>query len=232
MSKWQVELTGHRFDLKELPRLFTSPDLRVIEQDGRYQLEAADFEGLHESAAVHAVALALLPRVNGVGKLEDGSFRDVEIGTVRAVDEEGRATDSFVFLPGSIEARSKMTATLTVDGQEEPAPPTPGSLDSDAWMRAATADPLAVRALELWGGPHDPAHLWKVWELVRDNSGLTIDTEKRRRFRPALNDRSIAGDDARHEVPMRNYPVEPDTMSLPEVDAFLGGLLKEWLGAG
>jgi hypothetical protein len=116
-------------------------------------------------------------------------------------------------------------------GEEPPKPPSPGSLDSDRWVKAASMDAHRGRALALWGGPHDPTNLWKVWELIRHHSGVAIDPNLRRRFRPALNDRVISGEQARHEVPSRQYPVELDTMSLDEAQSFLGDLLTQWLNS-
>lgn len=83
MAKWHVELTGHTFDLEELPQLLTAPELRVIEEEGRYLLEAEQFETLTEGAAVHAAAKALLPRINGIAKLMHRSFKDVDVGPIR-----------------------------------------------------------------------------------------------------------------------------------------------------
>jgi hypothetical protein len=80
MSKWQVELTRHQFDLEDLPKWFTAPELRVVERDGHFLLEADQFDDLNESAAVHAAARELLPRINGVAKLKNGSFRYVAVG--------------------------------------------------------------------------------------------------------------------------------------------------------
>lgn len=97
-------------------------------------------------------------------------------------------------------------------------------------MRVASVDPNALRALALWGGPHDPINLWKVWELVR-SSGVAIDADLRRRFHPALNERSVAGEAARHEAPSVRSPVAPDTMSVVEAERFLGGLLGAWLAS-
>ncbi len=230
MARWQAELTGHSFDLEEFPRLLTAPELRVIEEDGRYLLEAEQFEALTESAAVHAAALALLPLINGVAKLRHRSFRDVGTGPIRELDEDGKTRHHVVLGAATLEARSKVSALAIKLGEEEPTPPAPGSLDSDEWLRVASSNAYAWRALALWGGPHDPANLWKAWELLRDHSAMAFDPDLRRRFRPALNDRAIAGEDARHEVPSRQYSVEPDTMTLAEAEEFLRDLLIRWLG--
>jgi hypothetical protein len=64
----------------------------------------------------------------------------------------------------------------------------------------------------------------------RTRSDDDVDPNQRRRFRPALNDRAIAGEEARHDVSV-HYPVESDSMSLKEAESFLGRLLAEWLNA-
>jgi hypothetical protein len=108
LAKWQVELTGHIFDLGDLPLLLTAPGFRVTGEDGRHFLEADHFEALTDSGAVFAAALALLPRINGVGKLNDPSFQDVGVGTIREIGSEGDQRHHTVALAGTIEIRTKV----------------------------------------------------------------------------------------------------------------------------
>jgi len=209
------ELAGHAHDRnKRTPH-------------GQYLLEAQQFEPLGEAAAVHAAARDLLPLINGVAKLKDPSFQDVDVGSVRELDETGETRQHVVLLPATVEVRSKVSAVLVKVGEEEPEAPTPGALDSDEWMRAALGDPHARRALALWGGRHDPMNLWKVWEIILQRSGLEIDEDQVRRFRPSINDPQIAGEEARHELPRDGLP--GDVMSLAEAEAFVGALLMQWL---
>lgn len=51
MARWRVLLQGERFDLEELPKLFTDPVGRVIEDGDSFYLEASQFEGLENVAA-------------------------------------------------------------------------------------------------------------------------------------------------------------------------------------
>lgn len=228
MSRWRVELEGEQFDLEDLPRLLTGDDAQVIQDGDVYYLEAAEFEGVDDSGAVHAKALELVQLVNGVGKLHSSSFHDVAVARVVELAEDGTVISKNVFVSvGAAIGRSKVSAVAVLVGDEQPEEPAPGSRESDEWMRAALAMREKQRALALWGGPHDPLNLWKVWEIMRDHSGLAIDSDDRRRFKPALNERTIAGEDARHEKPW--HKVEPDTMMRAEAEAFLGDLLKRWL---
>ena len=153
----------------------------------------------------------------------------MDVGPIREHDDQGKTAQHVVVEAATMEVRTKVDAVVIKAG-EEPTPPAPGSLESDKWMRAASSNVYAAKALALWGGTHDPANLWKVWELLRNHSGVAIDPNLRRRFRPALNDRAVAGEDARHEVPSRP-PVEPDPMSVSEAEAFLEDLLIQWLGS-
>ncbi len=230
MARWHAEITGHSFDLEELPRLFTAPEFRVCVDEGRYFLEAATFEALTESPAVHESAKALLPQINGVAKLMNTSFHDVNIGPIREHSEKGETREHVTLEIASSEIRMKAGLVALKVGGETPKPSAPGTLDSDKWLRNASKDAHRRRALNLWGGKHDPTSLWKVWELVRLHSGIAIDPNMLRRFRPALNDRAVSGEAARHDV-SRLYPVEPDTMSLEDAEFFLGGLLTQWLNS-
>jgi hypothetical protein len=228
MSRWQVELTGHRFDLEDLSKWLTDPAFEVVAEDGHFFLEANEFEALSGAAAVHDAAVRRLPLINGIGKLKSSSFQDVATGPIRE-RQSGAIHHHVVVKPATAVLRSRVDAVVIRGGEELPEAPAPGSQDSDAWVRIAASDPNRQRALTLWGGEHDPTTMWKVWELVR-KSGVPIDPNQRRRFRPALNDRAIAGEEARHDVSV-HYPVESDSMSLKEAESFLGGLLAEWFNA-
>lgn len=149
---------------------------------------------------------------------------------MREFGEDGTSRHHTVVSADPVRLRTKVDAVIIRAGEsesDEREEPPPGSQESDGWMRAARDVGPQRRALALWGGRHDPMNLWKVWEIIRDHSGLTINPDDVRRFRPAVNDPSIAGQDARHEITRRQ--LDPDTMSLPEAEAFLAELLKRWL---
>lgn len=235
MSKWQVELTGHQFDLEDLPRWFTAPELRVVEQDGHFLLEAEQFDDLHESAAVHAAARELLPRINGVAKLKNGSFRDVAVGSaVRELDEEGLQRQHAVVLAGTVELRSKVNAVLVRVGEDEPPVPAPGSLDTDQWLRVGDTDPDAREVLSIWGGrPHDWVNLYKVYEIVRSRADVKANRwasdEELNRFTRTANHPEAGGEGARHGRTNTDPPPKP--MSLAEADALVGRIVIAWLSS-
>ncbi len=127
MATWQVEITGHRFDLEELPVWFTDRDFRVVEDAGAFFLEAAELEAFDASADVHAAARPLVKLINGIAKLKSSSFRGVELGAgVRELDAEGQQRRHVVLAVGTVEARAKVNAVLVKVGDTEPEPTAPG----------------------------------------------------------------------------------------------------------
>ncbi len=202
---------------------------------GECPLEAEQFDDLHESAAVHAAARELLPRINGVAKLKNGSFRDVAVGaTVREVDEERIQRQHAVVLVGTAEARSKVSAVVVRTGQDEPPAPAPGSLDTDQWLRASEADPDAREALSILGDrPHDWVNLYKVFEVVRSRADIKSNGwasgDELSRFTRTANHPEAAGEGARHGRTSTDPPTRP--MSLAEADALVGRIMIAWLSS-
>jgi hypothetical protein len=226
MSRWRVELDGEKFDLEDLPELLTGDEVRVVEDGDAYYLEAAAFENLDDSAAVYEAAGKLVGLVNGTGKLHRRSFHDAAAGRIVELAEDGTIRKHVHLGAATVTGRSKMGASALLVNGEAPEEPAPGTSESDVRMRSALGAPERARALELWGGPHDPMNLWKLWEILRNRPELPIDTDNRRRFKSALNAPEIAGDDARHEI---HAQPEADTMTRAEAETFLGDLLKRWL---
>jgi hypothetical protein len=93
-----------------------------------------------------------LPLINGAAKLKSSSFHDVAIGAIRDHDE-GETRQHVVIQAATVELRTKADAVLIKAGEEPPKPPSPGSLDSDRWVKAASMDAYRGRALALWVPP-------------------------------------------------------------------------------
>jgi hypothetical protein len=231
MARWQVELTGHRFDLEELLGWFTDPNCRVVADGGTFFLEAAELETQVGSADVHAAAQPVVKRMNGIAKLKSSSFRDVELGAgVRELDQ-GEQRRHVVLAVGTVEARAKVNAVLVKVGDSEPAPPSPGSQQTDAWMRAASGDPDAQEAVDLWSGAHDWSRLYKVYEIVRARADIMkagwASRAELTLFKRTANHQDAAGSDARHARSRQHPPSSP--MRLQEAEALLERILSAWL---
>jgi hypothetical protein len=206
--------------------LFTH-DPRVILDGEKSLLESSEFDELTESAAVLGKARSLLSALNGIAALMRSSFRPVSVkGHVRYWDDDGEFhQDAFVGIEQPVRIRT-ILHDLTIAIDDKVARPPPGSSESDRWARASLKDANLRTALSWWGQEHDPANMWKVWEIVRTVPGLTIDADNRRRFEPTLNDPALTGEAARHGRYQR--APTPDAMSLQEAEDFLADLLRQW----
>ncbi|MEO8423313.1 MAG: hypothetical protein ABI595_05285 [Actinomycetota bacterium] len=234
MARWQVEISGHRFDLEELPGWFTDPSFRVVEDAGAFFMEAAELEELEQSVDVHATAGPLVQRINGLARLRSSSFRAVELGAaIRELDDRGEQRRHAVVAVGTVEARAKVNAVLVKVGDTEPEPPAPGSQQTDAWMRAAIADADARDAIDLWSGAHDWSRLYKVFEIVRARADIVTASWASRAelslFTRTANHQDAAGSGARHARSAQDPPSTP--MQLHQAEALLERVLASWLDA-
>lgn len=232
MARWQVEITGHPFDLEELSGWFTDPNFRVVEDGSTFFLEAAELERQVGSADVHAAAQPLVKRMKGIAKLRSSSFRDVELSAgIRELDEQGEQRRHVVLAVATVEARAKVNAVLVKVGDSEPAPPSPGSQQTDAWMRAASGDPDAQEAVDLWSGTHDWSRLYKVYEIVRARADIIragwASRAELTLFKRTANHEEAAGSDARHA--RSRQPPPPSPMQLHEAEALLERILSSWI---
>jgi hypothetical protein len=219
-------------DLEGLPGLFTSPDLRVVEEEGAYYLESVGFDVLDEGGAVHEEAQCLLPLINGAARLRSRSYRNVAIGYhVVEFGVDGSVKHHQVVVADTLTIRTKVNAVLVKVGEEEPQPPAPGSQDTDKWLDLAANDRDVAEVLTMWGGkPHDWFHLYKVFEIVKSRtdikgSGWATAIEIRR-FTWTANHPGAAGADARHARRTTNPPARP--MTLAEGDALIERILMDW----
>ncbi|MGH2660134.1 MAG: hypothetical protein ACRDHS_10835 [Actinomycetota bacterium] len=232
MTKWQVELTGERFDLEELPSLFTSPDFRVLDEEGAFYLESSVLDVLEESGAVSHEAERILPILNGAAKLKISNYRNVELGSgIVEIDATGRRRHQVIRV-GAAETRAKAFPVTVRLGGVEPVPPAPGTRATDKWVELAAQDSDVAEALATLGSrPHDWFNLYKVFEIIQSRAdfkgnGWASDKEVSR-FTWTANHPEAGGDEARHARLSQKPPARP--MTLGEGDAFVAQLLTEWL---
>ena len=133
MPEWSVRLKGHAFDLEELSDHFRSPERNVRkDEDGYYYVRSTDFNSMADDQAVCGRALELVELMNRAAKFHAGNgYRPVELDVVIQTDEEGNHRQ-YITVTASIEARSRVSANLTVvregDSADTPRPPARPSL--------------------------------------------------------------------------------------------------------
>jgi hypothetical protein len=248
-------LDGHPFDLRTLAGLFPNGDPSITQDpndDGRYFLNTSALDALFaEPGAMHAAACALLVRLVGAARLEDDSFRSVQlvgrydrprpggVDTKIYVHDTAVVRDRVtVVAVESIESHARVgTPTISIDGQSfEPAPPR-----GPRYLTFAHDHPDVAELLTLIGNADRLGwvELYKAYEIIRDAvSGgrngiptlagrLDIPESEIKRFTGSANRPDVSGPDARHA--RQSGPPPKQSMTLPDGRHFIRDLARRWL---
>lgn len=237
-TPWRARLSGELFDLEDLQRLFSSPDLRVVkdeDQEDAYYLESATFEGQPDHMAVFEEAKRLLPLLNGAARLQAPGHRDASLsGQLVQPNADGEAKHHHVIVAATIHLRARVNAVIVKEGEEPPAEPAPGSALTDRWLQLAAVDSDVDEALTVWGSkPHEWHNLYKVHEIIRSRADIKgagwATAGELSAFTGSANHQGATGSEARHSRMKGNPPRR--VITLPEADAFIGHLLTSWLAS-
>src|SRR5215207_384858 len=234
MPEWWVRLKGHAFDLEELSDQFRSPERNVTkDEDGHYYMRSTDFNSVADDQAVRERALELVELMNRAAKFHAGDgYRPVELDVVIQTDEEGNRRQ-YVTVTDSIEARSRVSANLTVirEGESPDTPRLPSEAESMAIL--AEQNPRLADALRYFARG-DWVNLYKAWEVVGDAAGGAraiiangwADRTEQGRFTGTAQSKDELCDDARRAS--EKYKVPKNPMTLDEARAFVKSVIEAW----
>jgi hypothetical protein len=228
---WWARLEGDEFDLKALASTLDDRSPAQIHQfDGRYYLRIAEFDQFRESGDVETRASEILRVLNGAARVQYGNNREVRVDAAARVQRDGQI-QHFIHASGTIHARARLSATLTVNGESVPAAREPTI--AERALEAALNDPQAERALRIFGRDDaDYRDLYHVLEIAEAASGDNIYSEGTvmkadvRRFKHTANSVHALGDQARHGHEPTKPPSQP--MPFPEAQALIGRVLRAW----
>jgi len=227
MARWKVELIGDAPDTALLAALFTAPELRVLNDEGRFLLEAYELEDFQHHSDVLRVARDIVTRMNGATRLEQGSYRNVKVGPVHEARADGTRATTVFAEPATIDIRASVFPPTVVGGvMTEPV-----SNPASRFVEIASRDQDAHEALDLWADPqHNWMNLYKVFEIIQSRGRASLGGARSKdlsRFTHTANHEKAGGHDARHARLGTDPPRDP--MSLLEADQFVGRLLESWL---
>jgi hypothetical protein len=227
MGSWLIGLTGSEFDLKDMAKLFGTPELSVMVKRDGYYLSSSDFEAMIEVEDVRSRGAELVALANGIAKVHYESSEDVRMDEV--IRDEGDGTSRhFGCLYTSarvvVDEEGKLSDGTCV---------TPKRLaDTEAWIVLASQDDLVKDALNFLNEGATWWGLRKAYEAVVEGSKLQpswiqeqgwATREELKRFREWANyyvhGRLGRPPDPRHTAPM----------SLMEAGRFVRRLLSKWL---
>jgi len=234
MGKWLVRLKGDKFDLEDLPALFDSPELAVVEENGFYYLQSCKLESLTSADEVREQAVALINILNGVTKLYRDCFSDAsEDGITRIEDNGQRHHNVYIEVPLTtirVKARASVIVTTRNGIEKKVSQPT----NIRTWTNIAMNYKPVENALYFFReGTWD--NLYKVYEIIRDDAGNEQAIIKKswgskrelHRFTQIVQSSEALGDDARHASKKYKPPAQP--MSLTEAKSLIRGILTNWM---
>jgi hypothetical protein len=226
-------LKGHAFDLEDLAALLPTGDMRVLKEDDRFYLTAAELDRPPLGKAVHEAAEELLAWANGVGRLMRPGFTPVAI--TGQYEQEGEV--NVVAGAAVLMARTRISAIGTVcdpDGSIQPQPPPVTA----SYIALAAQNPDVAEALAIMGrtAPPNFTALYKVFEIIEHAGGMNaamqsagIPRSRTRLFTRTANHPKASGDAARHARSNEQPP--PTPMPLDEARAMITALLTAWMNS-
>jgi len=228
---WIFGLEGDDFDLDELSKVFTNPDLCIEKVDNNgYELKSSHFHLLTSMDMAQKRAEELLISINAGIKLELGAHNPIKIKTGVQIDEKGEER-KFIFLNCPFHVRDTLTIhTITCDGKKSvsnPAEPiisinTIAQLDAQVKMVCQ----YIGQDFDSWG------NLYKIFEVIESDGFPPIQRDGQYkkmsdRFRRTANSFSASGLDSRHSKDTIPPPKNP--MSITDAKIFIKTIFHEWL---
>lgn len=226
----KLRLTGNTLDLQYLAAALPMGEVLVINNGDRFYVTSKEADDVAD-AQVPEVARNLVARINGIGRLQNASFRPVEFsGTY-----EDDAGVTVVGATATISVRAGMTAEVVVtdaDGNVVPQPPPPGPRR----LAVAETNHDVAEVLEILGRPEPPnfAELYKIDEIIKSGGQLAavlqsagISDQERKRFKQTADHQDASGADSRHARNKQQPPKNP--MPIDQARAMINKLVAAWL---
>ncbi len=197
----------------------------------RHFLKSSKFDDITDVSEILETATKLIDKINFAARRTASSRLHLSPqGTVAWVNKDGPMTQHI--LGGRLELGVSLFGDLAV-GDEPAKVPTPIQ-EVLATVESPVVD-LAAHFLNYPpGDPYWSYHLWKVYDVLKEDVTLTVmktkgwtNNDQLWRFRTAVNDPTISGDQARHGVQMRTPHSNP--MSRSEAEAFARDLFEKWV---
>lgn len=223
MARWLVKLEATPFDLECFPHWFPRGQVFAItDPDGTYVVGPL-LEACGDAVAVYQTAYNLIDEMHAVICLLEPGINMPTIGVVLREDDDGKRKGT-VFASGTIGGRTKVRATLSVEGAAN-APPV--DTQAQILLKAAQTSRHLRIALSLLAMPHVSwPHLYRALEEIEASLGEKkvhavgiCSSNERERFSRSANSGEVAGEDARHRVGKVKPPPRP--MTLKEAQAFV-----------
>lgn len=231
MPEWRAKLKGSGIDLRRAAHLFRTAHYHVIEERSDFYLVSPELLQV-ETGEADERAKDIVARMNAVMLLEDPGSEPVVVHGVQRTDQGPGAPCIVTMSPVVMTGRGALFAELT-KAQSEEGEPSPS--EAERWINAATRDPAVAKVLRFLSSRSTPSHLYKAYEVLREDMGGESELRLRRwatrdalsRFRFAIQDEQTSGEAARHAIPAAGAP--RNQWTIERAEEFLRRLVRVWL---
>jgi hypothetical protein len=116
--EWMVYIAGDDFDLRELSKSLTSPELRVIKEENQYYLKSINVNHLNNADEVRSKAEGILTLINGASRLALGTRKPLTTGVVLKINDDG-SKEGFCHFPEQITPRDAIGITTVSRARDD-----------------------------------------------------------------------------------------------------------------
>ncbi len=232
MSEWCVKLEGHKFDLEDLPTWFSSPDLKVIEENGEYYLKSREFNSFPEASVVRERAKEILQDINGAAKVHSSEFQPISIGSIMRIDENGRHHYYQEFTE-TIKLRDKTYVEITKSCSVEEEQETREIIPVESWVTKAKQDRNVKKILRFWSTEETTwFFLYNILDAIEEDIGCKVHEKgwaadnQVNQFTHTANCYAALGLDSRHG---RDFKPPDRPMEFSEAQNLIRNITCSWL---
>jgi len=169
----QFELDGESPDLEDMVRLFSTGSRTVKKIAGRYYLQLAELELPTGNTQVPEAAQEALSVLNGIARLELGTFRPAKILGFSKIDPNTGNLQTYMSLGGKCEGRARSYGTVTIRLSDGTIVTTQEPTYVDTVSQLADKNKPFKHALTLFGRErqHDWISLYNVLDAITQALG-------------------------------------------------------------
>jgi hypothetical protein len=224
--RFQKPTTAHTQTLVQ-SGLNTSNWKVTQELDGFY-LSSSDLDKLTDHSDILSKARQFLDAANGAANIVHSNHKPVGLGALKERNENG-GFNIYISLSDTIQARSRLTATMTTN--QDPDPKTIKTT-IERWIEIADREENVRDVLHFFNET-TWWNLYKIYEIIKDDVGgqnrlyQLIPKTEIKQFTQAAQSRDLLGDHARHASKTYVPPTTPLTLS--QAQTTLKKLFANWI---
>lgn len=230
--KWEVQVVGSEYDLKELIKVFASEEFRFFEKEGEYFFESTMLGMLTTADEVGLFASEILKVLSGATRLALQGRTQLRIVNIALIRDDG---SRMVYVAVSEACYGRDSVYIKLPNKDDADNVRAPANQIPEWMRLSLVDPNVTKAFRIYAVKDDWGGLYQIYEVVESDIGgidkiVSYDWATKtslKRFKHTANSPGAVGDAARHGTEQTIPP--PNPMHIQEARALIEMILHNWL---